>query len=240
MSDNRDELIKQDYDILKTKFHKLHFLNGVAIYYDKSATSRRIKFGEISGFENNFSLVKDDGAFLISGVFFNKIHINKYGLFVLKIARHHIYPTDRISFDEFTIDKDNNMLMCNFSDFVDLLANRNNCYSTADFSSILDELELSRFKVVEKVSRRWILKEGKFDLDFDQSREDGLIFHNEEFSRGLSDSYTEVHNVSSGYENKISLNDFYLGLKMLQNGQEFLKSTIEYYLEKTIEWQIKE
>lgn len=90
-------IVDEDYKIMKSNIQRLLFICGVTIYWDPSATERRKSKGDINLCENNYSIVSDDGFFLmdksrmLADRFYNCIEVNDYGLFKLS----HKFSSDK-------------------------------------------------------------------------------------------------------------------------------------------------
>lgn len=297
-----------DLDVLNENFDKLHFVNGVAIYFDKNKTHRDT-FDEFSNFddwlkiysnqhqiepfsfralikglvndvhkellspfeadklfsipenfmdklnsikkvglagdpysyhtvlsliwrylpiENNYTLICQDGSYLMSKNFeytpfyYNNVKINKHGIF--KCERR-FYGYDNCF--PGSVETENRLIYwdsqghCLWNDDFELFLKLiQNCAEGP--INILKELNDCNFKVVGPKSNRWSQKEGGKNIRWGEERDDGLTFYKTEYRRTGSSVYHEKERVRDNYDNKMSLNDFYTGLKMLQNGKKYL------------------
>jgi hypothetical protein len=239
---DENKIFNEDYIILKQKFQNLDFINGVAIYYDSSATKRRISQGSENKWENNYGVITSDGFFLKDKIakyfdrFYNQIAITSYGLFKLTRKDHNIYSEDKIAYHTYIFDCEGNYL-CedDFDTLLLILSNRNICYSPEKFIEMIPDLEKCTFKIVGNTSNIWREKDGEYKLEFNKEREDGLHFYTEDLMRSSSDSYTEFQYVRDKMWNKMHLNDFYHGLLMLNNGKKYLSELSNKYLENQLE-----
>lgn len=236
---NKDgiKIIEKDYEILKTSFHKLKFIKGVAVYFDPTASERRIREGQ-----NNFSIVTEDGIFIMDKSkmllerFYKYIEINEYGLFKLE----HASPNFGLVFSgslmsSYIFDFEGNYLTdSDFNTVIKILSNRIKCYSPSDFIKMPFELETGRFAIIDRYSLAWTTKTGVVSLEFDKEYDNGLKYTVEE-SRTGPDRYIELEYVQDKYNNKMYLNEFYYGILMLNNGKIYLNELARQFKQDSID-----
>lgn len=311
--------LPSDIDLLNENFDKFHFIDGVAIYYDKGKTQRKT-FGEYSNFnawlksyssqhkiepfsfrallkelvndvhkelltpfqadksfsipenfmdklnaikqvgpagepysyhtvlsllwqylpiENNFTLVCEDGSYLMSKNFmilpwyYNNIKISKTGLFKCETRGYgydRCFPGTIGTSNRFIYWDSQGHYLTEY-DFEEIfLKIVRNC--TTEPYELLNELNDSIFQTVGPKSNGWGQNKGSKKINWGEERNDGLTFYSEEYRRPRSDSYTDFEYVRDNFDNKMYLNDFYTGLKMLKNGQHYLNSLCEDFVQR--------
>jgi hypothetical protein len=245
------KIFEEDYEVLKENFDKLHFIDGVAIYCDRTATQRRVNFGYKNKWPNNYSLVTEEGKFLMDTIamrlkrFYHKIRINEDGLFKLTfkdnnylLQHYKSHPPSHRNYTYHSIlfDTEGNLSdTYNLNTLKKILSNRKKCHKPSNFYSILNYLERSGFMIVDKKTNIWKGKEGENVIEFNKEREDGLKFITRRIHR--PDSYLEGQHVIDKFDNEMSLNDFYKGLVMITNGKKYLKKLSEFYFEFSVDLQ---
>lgn len=197
--------------------------------------------------ENNYTLICSDGQYLMSKNFmmvpcyFNNIEINEYGLFKCEVRE---YSFQSGKYNHSIADYDSDCLKTNrriyywdchghyldeygFETFIKIIKNTN-----VNTGNLLKELNNSIFKVVGPKHNGWKLNDGKEHIKWNVQRDDGLLFYIEEYSRTGSDTYIDFEYVRDSYGNSMYVNDFYSGLKCLNNGAEYLNQLKVEFLKK--------
>lgn len=323
MKDYNIVKIPTDYSIIEANLHKLNFIKGVALYYDKTKTDREV-FKTYTNFnswieayskehsipffefrtlikslvqdvqvnlldffephktfpipedfwnklnaikkvgpagepysyhtllslifqhlpiENNYSIVCEDGSFLMSKVnmilpfFYNNIQITEHGIFKCEKRE---YGYDRCFPGNVTTS--NVIYYWDFAgnyirdfDFDTSLKILSNC--NTDHLTLLSERKNFNFNVGKGEYFEYREKyEGKESVEWEKLLSNGLTFYYTEHTlRGSDYRYYADPYVRDQLGNTIGIDAFYLSLEILKNGKEYLRSLIADSIKKQIE-----
>ncbi len=303
-----------DYSILEENLHKLNFIKGIAIYYDKTKTNREV-FNKYSNFnawleeyarehslpflefraliksivnevqnelldsfepnktysipenfmkklnsikevglagdpysyhtvlinifhymplENNYSLVCEDGTFLMSKVrmllpwFYNNVTITEHGVFKCEIRG---YGYDRCFPGSVKTSNSVYFWDCNGNymgvyDFEQSLKILSNCSS--EHLTLLSQRKDYNFNIDNGAYFEYCEKyKGKEDVEWEKLLPNGLTFYyTKRTVRGSDYRYYADPHVRDQFGNSARIDEFYLTLEMLQNGKEYLQALI--------------
>ncbi len=238
-NDENTSIVEKDYEILRTKINDLNFVHGVSLYRDETATKRRIEAGYLNKFENNMSVVTEDGSFLLDNIFmrmdrfYYSVTINSYGLFELtsKNYNQRYELRNEVAFYKYISDFEGNFLSeRDFNKLLLILSNRTICFTPDDFIKMDSYILNGSFDVPSIRTGIYGVKEKSYNFDLDPLSMSGLKIASEEHRRALSDSTTERSYVEDSFGNRLSLHDFYFGMIMLNNGNEYKKSLLDQYI----------
>lgn len=322
MKDYNIVSLPTDYSILEANLNKLHFIKGVAIYYDKTKTNRGV-FNKFTNFnawleeyarehaipffefralikslvnevqaelldsfepnkayaipedfmeklnaikevgpagdpysyhtvlslvfqylplEYNYSLVCEDGTFLMSKVrmilpwFYNNITITDHGVFKCEKRE---YGYDRCfpgsvntSNSEYFWDCNGNyMRVYDFEQSLKILSNCSNEHLT-----LLSQRKDYNFNIGKGEYFEYREKyEGKEDVEWEKLLPNGLTFYYTEHTvRGSDYRYYADPHVRDQFGNSAGIDEFYLTLEMLQNGKEYLQALISDSIKRQV------
>lgn len=232
-------IVKEDYLALNKKISQLKFINGVAFYEDKTATERRVLSGYMNKWENNLSLVNENGKFLTDIVhnytdrFFNSIQFNKHGLFLLENHSNSTHEHNLPFIHQQLMDYKGNMINeYTLETVIKILLNRNIENATDHQKLELPiEMQNGRFDTTfcnGEFRSQWKQKEGDYNLCNGKERNDGLVY----FYKIEGRNQNESEYVKDQEGNNIELNNFYKGIIMLQNGKKYWNKLIDFLKNK--------
>ncbi|WP_439882664.1 hypothetical protein ACSX1A_05730 [Pontibacter sp. MBLB2868] len=237
-NDENKSIVEKDYEILKTRIKELSFIHGVSIYIDDTATKRRVEAGYSSKFENNMSVVTEDGSFLFDKIFmrmdrfYHTVTINSYGLFEFTSKKYNgrYELRNEIAFYKYISDYEGNFLSENeFNKLLEILSNRTMCFKPEDFIKMDAYILNGSFEIPSIKTGIYGIKEKSYDFDLHPLSMSGLNVVSEEHRRPLSDSTTTSSYVEDSSGNKLSLHTFYFGMLMLNNGNLYRNSLLNQY-----------
>ncbi len=214
-------ILQQDVENLNNKMPFLTFISGVSIYCDPTASRRR----EVEH-NNIFAIVTREGNFQKENItrFYDEIKINYLGLFNLSYRKTQY--DGRISHWNLMRDFEGNEMDYNdFTTFLTILKSRNKRFGPEEYYTMEVDIKNSRFNIIDK-NLRWIIKSGERELKLG-IRDDGLEYLNYE-TYGRPDRCYTHHEIKDQNGNQISLNNYYWGFVMLENGKKYLNAMRTY------------
>lgn len=198
--------------------------------------------------EHNYSLVSDDGTFLFSkhhnpwGYFCSNINITEEGLFKCEMRdyqkaynyqRSEIQGTIEISIQEYICDTEGNWMY----DYKFLACLKILNSSSSDYLTHLSQRNDYNFNIRKDNYYEYQEKyEGKEDVEWEKLLPNGLTFYYWVATVPGSDYRHYIKPcLRDQFGNSAEIDDFYLTLKMLQNGKDYLQALTSHYLKSEVD-----